>query len=792
MSRGSPKKKAAKKKAAKKKTAAAKPKTQTKKTKKPKEGAQEELFDDNIERLPIRTFTERAYLDYSMYVILDRALPHVGDGLKPVQRRIVYAMSELGLKAGSKFKKSARTVGDVLGKFHPHGDSACYEAMVLMAQPFSYRYPLLEGQGNWGSPDDPKSFAAMRYTESRLSGFADLLLSELAQGTVDWVPNFDGSLNEPKLLPARVPHVLLNGTTGIAVGMATDIPPHNLREVGKAAIHLLKNPKSTLSDITKFVKGPDYPTDAEIITPVKEIRAMYKKGGGSIRMRARYEKENDDIIITALPHQTSPAKILEQIAGQMTAKKLPMVVDLRDESDHENPTRLVVVPRSNQVNADELMTHLFATTDLERTYRVNMNVIGMNGRPGVRNLLQMLLEWIDYRIQTVTRRLEHRLAKVKVRLHLLDGLLIAFLNLDLVIKIIRKEDEPKPVLMKRFKLTGVQTDYILDTRLRQLARLEEMNIKTEQKELRKERKELEGLLASKAKLKTLVRTELQEDIDKYGDARRSPIVSRDAAQAMDETSLISSDPVTVVLSDKGWIRAAKGHEVDAAALAYKSGDQYLDSVQTKTNQLSIFIDSTGRTYAVPSHTLPSARGMGEPLTGRLSPPAGARFCGVVSGNPDQHVLLANSSGYGFVAKIEDLITRNKKGKVVMKVPAGATVLQPALVEDMENNWVVAVTSEGHMLIHHIDEIPVMPKGKGIKIINIPPGARNKGEAVTAVTVVNDTDSIKIFSGKRHKILTQDEMENFEGERAQRGRKLPQGFRSVERLIPLHEEVEGEE
>jgi len=788
MSRGPAKKTAKKKAAAKKSTSSrtGKSKTTVPKTKTSKEGAQEELFGDNIERLPIKTFTERAYLDYSMYVILDRALPHVGDGLKPVQRRIVYAMSELGLKAGSKFKKSARTVGDVLGKFHPHGDSACYEAMVLMAQPFSYRYPLLEGQGNWGSPDDPKSFAAMRYTESRLSAFADLLLSELGQGTVDWVPNFDGSLTEPKLLPARVPHVLLNGTTGIAVGMATDIPPHNLREIGKACIHLLKNPSATLSELTRFVKGPDYPTDAEIITPVNEIRAIYKKGGGSIRMRAKYEKENGDVIITALPHQTSPAKVSEQIAAQINAKKLPMVVDIRDESDHENPTRLLLVLKSNRVDVEELMAHLFATTDLERTYRVNMNVIGMNGRPGVRNLLQMLQEWIEYRMQTVTRRLEHRLARVKVRLHLLDGLLVAFLNLDEVIRIIRKEDDPKPVLMKRFKLTGVQTDYILDTKLRQLARLEEMKIKEEQKELKKEQKELEGLLGSKAKLKTLVRNELQEDIDKYGDDRRSPIVARDAAQAMDETALISSEPVTVVLSDKGWVRAARGHEVDPVTLNYKSGDSFLDAVHTKTNQLSIFIDSTGRTYALPSHSLPSARGMGEPLTGKLSPPDGARFCGVVSGDPQQHVLLANSTGYGFVAKIDDLVTRNKKGKVVMKVPAGATVLPPVLVDDMQNNWVAAVTSEGHMLIHHIDEIPIMPKGKGIKIINIPAAARNRGETVTAITVVNDEDNIKIHSGKRHKILTQEEMENFEGERAQRGRKLPQGFRSVERMEPVSE------
>ncbi|MEJ2653520.1 MAG: DNA topoisomerase IV subunit A [Gammaproteobacteria bacterium] len=549
----------------------------------------DETLEDNVERLPLKTFTERAYLDYSMYVVLDRALPHIGDGLKPVQRRIIYAMSELGLKAGTKFKKSARTVGDVLGKFHPHGDSACYEAMVLMAQPFSYRYPLLEGQGNWGSPDDPKSFAAMRYTESRLSAFADLLLQELGQGTVDWTPNFDGTLDEPKLLPARVPHVLLNGTTGIAVGMATDIPPHNLREVGEACIHLLKNPKATLAEVCKFVQGPDYPTDAEIITPRSEIRDMYAKGGGSIRMRAKYEREKGgDIIITALPHQTSPAKILEQIAGQMTAKKLPMVVDLRDESDHENPTRLVIVPKSNRIDVDELMAHLFATTDLERTYRVNMNMIGLNGRPGVKDLRTILQEWLEYRTATVKRRLEYRLQKVKDRLHLLDGLLIAFLNLDEVIRIIRKEDEPKPVLMKRFKLTEVQADYILDTRLRQLARLEEMKIRAEQKELAAEQAELEKILGSSARLKTLVGKELKADIDKFGDDRRSPIVSREAAQAMDESILIGAEPVTVVLSDKGWVRAAKGHEIDPTSLAYKSGDQYLDSAKAKTNQQLTF------------------------------------------------------------------------------------------------------------------------------------------------------------------------------------------------------------
>ncbi|VAX01502.1 Topoisomerase IV subunit A [hydrothermal vent metagenome] len=748
-------------------------------------------IDDNVDILPLKTFAEQAYLDYSMYVILDRALPNIGDGLKPVQRRIVYAMSELGLRAGTKFKKSARTVGDVLGKFHPHGDSACYEAMVLMAQPFSYRYTLLEGQGNWGSPDDPKSFAAMRYTESRLSAYANLLLSELGQGTVDWLPNFDGSLDEPRQLPARVPNILLNGTTGIAVGMATDIPPHNLREVGNACIHLLKTPKATLSDLMKFVKGPDYPTDAEIITPRKEIKAMYNKGTGSIRMRAIYEKEKGDIIITALPHQTSPAKILEQIAAQMTAKKLPMVIDLRDESDHENPTRLVIVPKSKQVDIDELMTHLFAVTDMERTYRVNMNVIGLDGRPGVKNLRDMLVEWIEFRLTTVTRRLEYRLTKVKERLHLLDASLIVFLNLDKVIKIIRKEDHPKKALMKAFKLSEMQADYILETRLRQLARLEEMKIKAEQKELRKERKELEGTLGSKAKLKNLVRDELKADIEEFGDARRSPLVSRDAAQAMDETDLISSEPVTIVLSEKGFVRSARGHEVDPVSMNYKAGDQYLDSAMTISNQLAIFIDSTGRTYAVQCHTLPSARGLGEPLASRLNPPPGSRFCGVITGEADSLVLLTTDAGYGFVTTIEDMTTRNKKGKVLMKVPAGASVLPPVNVPSMEDYWIVMVTSAGNMLIHHIDEIPIMPKGKGIKIINISAAKlKSRDEIATAVTVINDQDSIQITSGNRTKILSQDDMASYEGERAQRGHKLPQGLRAVERLIPIHEEEES--
>ena len=738
--------------------------------------------EDNIELLPLKEFTEKSYLDYSMYVILDRALPHIGDGLKPVQRRIVYAMSELGLKAGSKFKKSARTVGDVLGKFHPHGDSACYEAMVLMAQPFSYRYPLLEGQGNWGSPDDPKSFAAMRYTESRLSKFAELLLAEVTHGTVDWLPNFDGTLEEPKLLPAQVPHVLLNGTTGIAVGMTTDIPPHNLTEVISACIHLLDNPKASVRELCKYIPGPDYPTDAEIITPHSDLLKIYETGNGGIRMRARYERENGDIIITALPHQASPAKILEQIATQMNAKKLPMVVDLRDESDHENPTRLVIVPRSNRIDVEGLMAHLFATTDLERTYRVNMNVIGLNGRPGVLNLRDMLSEWLKFRIETVRRRLQFRLDKVAKRLHILDGLMVAYLNIDEVIKIIRENDKPKPVLMKRFKLSDEQAEAILELKLRHLAKLEEMAIRTEQKELKEEQAELEKLLSSKQRLKTFIKKELKGIIDNHGDARRSPIVERAAAQAISATELISADPVTIILSEKGWVRSAKGHDVDASTLSYKSGDDYLDAAKGKSNQLAVFIDSTGRTYAVPAHTLPSARGQGEPLTGKLSPPSGATFRGVMAGDPEQLFLLATDFGYGFVVKLEDLITRNKKGKAVLKVPEGAKVLPPVAVPDMETHWVAMVSNEGKLLIHHIAELPQLPKGKGVKIMNIPTAkTKSRQEFVTAVTVIDEEDNLKIYSGKRYKVLKPEDMEAYEGERAQRGHKLPQGFRSVSRM-----------
>ncbi|MDH3872382.1 MAG: DNA topoisomerase IV subunit A, partial [Gammaproteobacteria bacterium] len=590
-----------------------------------------ELDYEGIEQLPLKTFTEKAYLDYSMYVILDRALPHIGDGLKPVQRRIVYAMSELGLTAVAKYKKSARTVGDVLGKFHPHGDSACYEAMVHLAQSFTSRYPLVDGQGNWGSPDDPKSFAAMRYTESRLAAYAEILLAELGQGTVDWAPNFDGTLDEPELLPARLPSVLLNGTSGIAVGMATDIPPHNLTEVATAAVLLLEKPKSTLEDLCEHLQGPDFPTGAEIITPKAELIEAYRTGRGSVRLRARYEKENGDIVITELPHQTSGGKVLEQIAGQMTAKKLPMVEDLRDESDHENPTRLVIVPRSNRVDTDTLMTHLFATTDLERSVRINLNMIGLDGRPQVKDLRTILKEWLEFRTTTVRRRLEYRLEKVCRRLHLLDGLLIAFLNLDEVIRIIRSEDKPKPALIRRFELSNDQADYILDTRLRQLARLEEMKIRDEQKELAGERDELQKILGSAQRLKTLIKKEIRADTEKFGDARRSLLVEREAAQAMDETALIPSEPVTVVLSRNGWVRVAKGHEIDPAEMNYKVGDEYAAAVRCRSNQLAVFLDSTGRSYAVPTHSLPAARGQGEPLSGRLKPADGARFVGVIAG-----------------------------------------------------------------------------------------------------------------------------------------------------------------
>jgi len=742
-----------------------------------------EMNYEGVERLPLKAFTEKAYLDYSMYVIMDRALPHIGDGLKPVQRRIVYAMSELGLKAGAKYKKSARTVGDVLGKFHPHGDSACYEAMVLMAQPFSYRYPLIDGQGNWGAPDDPKSFAAMRYTESRLAKFSDLLLTEVDQGTVDWVPNFDGTLEEPSILPARVPHVLLNGTTGIAVGMATDIPPHNLREVVSACVRLLEEPKATIEQLCEHVQGPDYPTEAEIITPRADLLKMYHSGGGSVRMRAKWERDESDIVITALPYQVSGAKVLEQIAQQMQQKKLPMVEDLRDESDHENPTRLVIVPRSNRIDVDELMNHLFATTDLERSYRVNMNVLGLDGRPRVKNLRDMLTEWLEFRLRTVRRRLEHRLDKVQRRLHLLDGLLIAFLNIDEVIHIIRTEDQPKPVLMARFGLSDEQAEAILELKLRHLAKLEEMKIRGEQDELAKERDALEKTLSSEARLKTLVKKELIADAEGYGDARRSPLVERAAAQALDETALVGVEPLTVVLSEKGWVRAGKGHDLDPTGLSYKAGDGYKDAARGKSNQLATFIDSTGRSYSLPAHTLPSARGQGEPLSGRVNPIAGAAFESVLMGEDEELVLLASDAGYGFVAKLSDLHARNKAGKNVLNLPSGARVLPPQRVGDYASDFIAAATNDGRLLVFPLSELPQMPRGKGNNIIGIPANkAALREEYVVAAAVIPADGAVTLFAGKRHITLKAGDLEHYRGERGRRGNKLPRGFQRVDAMM----------
>jgi topoisomerase-4 subunit A len=737
----------------------------------------------DVERLPMATFTEKAYLDYSMYVVLDRALPNIADGLKPVQRRIIYAMSELGLSATSKHKKSARTVGDVLGKFHPHGDTACYEAMVLMAQPFSYRYPLVDGQGNWGSPDDPKSFAAMRYTESRLTQFSQVLLSELAQGTVDWLPNFDGTLDEPRVMPARLPHVLLNGTMGIAVGMATDIPPHNVKEIASACVHLLEKPDASVADLCKHVKGPDYPTEAEIISPKAEIRAIYQTGNGSIRARARWESEDDNIIITALPYQVSGSKIQVQIADQMIQKKLPMVEDFRDESDHENPTRLVIVPRSNRVDRVELMAHLFATTDLERSYRVNLNMIGLAGRPRVYNLKDLLTEWLQFRTETVRRRLQYRLDKVLARLHILDGMLIAYLNLDEVIRIIRTEDEPKPKLMKRFKLTEIQTDYILDTRLRHLAKLEEMKIKGEQKELAKERDELEKVLGSRTRLKNKVRDELIADAETFGDARRSPIVEREAAKAIDVTQLLPTEPITVILSEKGWVRSAKGHEMDPTALAYKAGDGYQQAARGKSNQLAVFLDSTGRAYSMPAHKLPSARGLGDPLTASFNPPPGASFVGVMMGQPEDLYLLSSDAGYGFIARLEDLIANKKAGKGVMKVPKGARALPPQRVHSLDEDWLAAVTTKGHLLVFMLAELPQMPKGKGDKIINVPSAkVTSREEYVAGIAVFQEGQGVILRTGKGElKLKAGAEIDHYVGERTLRGLKLPRGHQEVKRI-----------
>jgi len=731
----------------------------------------------NGEEMPLADFTEKAYLDYSMYVVLDRALPHLGDGLKPVQRRIVYAMSELGLSATAKFKKSARTVGDVLGKFHPHGDSACYEAMVLMAQPFSFRYPLIEGQGNWGSQDDPKSFAAMRYTESRLTRFSQTLLSELGQGTVEWVPNFDGTLDEPEILPSRLPHVLLNGASGIAVGLATDIPPHNVREVVAAAVYLLEKRRASLEELLEHLPGPDLPTDAEIITPAEELAEIYRKGQGSLRMRARWVREGEEVIVTALPYQVSGSKILIQIAGQMQAKKLPWVDDLRDESDHENPTRLVISMRSNRVDAERLMSHLFASTDLERTYRVNMNAIGLDGRPRLYDLRTLLDEWLHFRVETVRRRLQWRLDKVTARLHILEGFLVAYLNIDEVIRIIREEAKPKPVLMERFDLSDAQAEAILELKLRHLSRLEEMKIRGEQDELMKERDGLEQILGSEARLKTRVKQELLADAEEFGDDRRSPLAEREAAQALDESDLIPSEPMTVVMSEKGWVRAAKGHEIDPRELPYKAGDAYLGHARGRSNLPAVFLDSTGRTYTAAAHGLPSARGQGEPLTSLFKTPSGATFVGVLAGADDELFLLATDIGYGFVARFGDLTTNYTAGKAVVTVPKGSRPLVPVPVTSYEEDLLAAVSDEGYLIVFPVSEIHQLAKGKGVKILNM----SKRGERLAGVAVVPPGKTLRVHTQNQYRNLAPKELEEFYSTRAYRGARLPKNYRKAEAL-----------
>jgi topoisomerase-4 subunit A len=718
-----------------------------------------------------------------MYVILDRALPFIGDGLKPVQRRIIYAMSELGLKSTAKFKKSARTVGDVLGKFHPHGDSACYEAMVLMAQPFSYRYPFIDGQGNWGAPDDPKSFAAMRYTESKLSPYADLLLAEINKGTVSWTDNFDGTIQEPQQLPAQVPNLLLNGTSGIAVGMATDVPPHNLLEVIAACIQLLEKPSTELDEIMKILPAPDYPTDAYIVSSKEDLRQMYETGHGSVKMRAGYVKEDGEIVVESLPYQTSGAKVITQIAAQMRNKKLPLVEDLRDESDHENPTRLVIVPRSNRVDCDQLMLHLFATTDLEKNYRVNMNVIGLNGKPQVKPLIPLLKEWLEFRMQVVVNRLQSRLNKILDRLHILDGLLIAYLNIDEVIAIIRREEKPKPVLIAQFKISEIQAEAILELKLRHLAKLEEVKIKSEAEELGKERKSIELLLSSEKRLKTYIKKELRVILEEFGDKRRCQIVSDvSSAQAFNDQDMIPAENVTVVLSEKGWVKAAKGHEIDSSSLNYKSGDTYLKDAKGRSNQMAFFIDSTGRSYSLLANSLPSARGQGEPLTGKLTPPLGAEFIDVVMGQDDQAVILSSDAGYGFVSTLGNLNSKTKSGKHVITLSKQARANRLAMVEDIDGNFVAVVTNRARLLIFPVSELPLLSKGKGNKLIQIAnKDFIDREEFVVGVCAIKDNQKLRVQYGKKHKNYAFDDLVNFVSHRARKGLILPGVFKKVDSI-----------
>ena len=734
------------------------------------------MSQNGIEQQSVGEYSERAYLDYSMYVILDRALPFVGDGLKPVQRRIIYAMSELGLKSTAKFKKSARTVGDVLGKFHPHGDSACYEAMVLMAQPFSYRYPFIDGQGNWGAPDDPKSFAAMRYTESKLSPYADLLLSEINQGTVDWIDNFDGTIKEPKQLPAQVPNLLLNGTSGIAVGMATDMPPHNLIEVISACIQLLEKPSTDLENLLKILPAPDYPTNAFIVSSKEELYQMYETGNGSVKMRASYVKEDGEIIIEALPYQTSGAKVIAQIATQMRNKKLPLVDDLRDESDHENPTRIVIVPRSNRVDCDQLMLHLFATTDLEKNYRVNMNVIGLDGKPQVKPLIPLLKEWLQFRMQVVVNRLNSRLNKIIDRLHILDGLLIAYLNIDEVIAIIRSEEKPKPVLIKKFKISEIQAEAILELKLRHLAKLEEIKIKSEADELDKERQSIELLLSSEARLKTYIKKELRVILEEFGDKRRCQVISGVVtAQAFNDEDMMPAENVTVVLSEKGWVKAAKGHEIDSSSLNYKSGDAFLKDAKGRSNKMAIFLDSTGRSYTLLANSLPSARGQGEPLTGRLTPPIGAEFIDVVMGDDDQQIILSSDAGYGFISSLGNLQSKTKSGKHAISLSKQAKTMRLTKVDDVDTDFLAVVTNRARLLIFPVSELPQLSKGKGNKLIQIKKDDfLDREEFLIGLCTIKSHQKLRVEygNGKKHKTYSFEDLVNFTSHRARKGLTIP--------------------
>ena len=733
------------------------------------------LAHQATENRSVAEFTEQAYLNYAMYVIMDRALPHISDGLKPVQRRIVYAMSELGLKHTGKPKKSARTVGDVLGKYHPHGDSACYEAMVLMAQPFSYRYPFIEGQGNWGSPDDPKSFAAMRYTEAKLSQYSEVLLSELGQGTCDWQDNFDGSMKEPVNLPARVPNILLNGTTGIAVGMATDIPPHNLREVVKGTIALIRNPNLTDEKIAEYIPAPDLPTKAEIITPPEELLKIQSIGRGSYRMRAVFSIEKNEIVITELPYQVSGSKIISQIADQMTAKKLPLVSDVRDESDHQNPTRLVIVLRSNRIDAEAVMSHLFATTDLESSYRVNMNMIGADGRPQVKSIRRILLEWIEIRKQTVTRRLQYHLNKIEKRLHILGGLIVAYLNIDEVIQIIREQDQPKPVLMERFGLDEVQAEAILELKLRHLAKLEEMEMRREQEELEAKAAIIREQLGNPESLKNLIIGELKDDAKRYGDDRRSPIVKRSEASAISEQDLMPAEPVTVILSEAGWIRCAKGHDVDAENANFRAGDKYLSHAQGKSNQKVYVLDDAGRSYALAINSLPSARGLGEPLSSKLSPANGVGFKQIFIAEDDAEILAVSSKGYAFKTQAKQLDTNAKAGKAFLSLSEGAEALPWHGVED--STHVAILSSSGRLLVTDLSELPVLNKGKGNKLIQL-----DASESILSITTLNLNEIIHVVAGQQQLKLKADDLQKYVAKRATKGQLLPRGYQKANKLF----------